>query len=177
MQEFNDVFFEQIVPIKKTGGQIATIILIWLLAFVVAAFIYFFLMPALAVLGGFGLLLIFGVFYLAWKFNVRFNKEYEYIITNGTLDIDLITNKSMRNRALSLELSNVTQFERFNPAKPLSVGNKKPLVACNLDDENAVVLVADRDGKESAYLVFAPDEKLMKAILKAIPLFVSNKFN
>lgn len=174
MNDFNDVFYEQIVPIKKTGGQIGTIILVWVLAVIVAAFIYLFLMPALAVFGGFGILLIFGVFYLAWKFNIRFNQEYEYIITNGTVDIDQIVNKSIRKRVLTFELSDVTLIEKYNPAKPLNSGNQKPVIACDPDDEEAIYLVADRNGKAAAHLVFAPNQKLKNAILKAVPKFISN---
>ncbi|NLP45728.1 MAG: hypothetical protein GX347_01630 [Epulopiscium sp.] len=55
-----------------------------------------------------GLFITLGVGYGAYWLFQRFNVEYEYIFTNGELDIDQIFNKSRRKRALTV---NVKQFE------------------------------------------------------------------
>ena len=101
-----DTFFEQIISIRKSGKAIAGVIGIWLLAFILSAALLLF-----PILGSLNLLLIFGILFGAFKLSTLFNVEYEYIITNGTLDIDKITNRSARKRILTLS------FLRFQDLK------------------------------------------------------------
>ena len=89
-----DTFFEQIIPVKKNGKAAAAIIGIWLAAFIVC----FLLIMFMPFLGTFSLLLAAGALFGAYKLCTRFNLEYEYIVTNGTMDIDKIINKSSRKR-------------------------------------------------------------------------------
>ena len=166
-----DTFFEQIVPIRKTGKSLAAILGIWLLAFVLTAVIFLILIP---LLGSIGILLVFGIFFGAYKLSSFLNIEYEYIITNGTLDVDKITNKSTRKRVLSLELGSVTRLEKYNPSAVSSANAKTVTFACNGNEPNVYLLVAEKEGKGSSFLVFAPDERLQSAIVKFVPKFISN---
>lgn len=166
-----DTFFEQILPIRKNGKTLAMCFGIWALAIVLTLIIYLFLLPYLA---GMTLIIIFGLFFGAWKLCSFFNIEYEYIVTNGTMDIDKIVNKSSRKRVLSFELSNVTRLEKFNPHMLTTLNKKNLVLACNEQDSDAFLLAADRDGKETAFLIFAPDEKIKTAIEKFVPKFIAN---
>lgn len=163
-----DTFFEQIVSIRKSGKAIAGVIGIWLLAFILSAALLLF-----PILGSLNLLLIFGILFGAFKLSTLFNVEYEYIITNGTLDIDKITNRSARKRILSLELPQVSRLEKFNPHMLTTLNAKEVVIACNSGDD-AYLLVAEKEGKGSSYLVFAPDERLRSAIVKFVPKFIAN---
>ncbi len=164
-----DVFFEQIVPIKKTAREIILIIGIWLLAALLIAFL---LMTY--ILGSFSAIICLGLGYGAFWLSTKLNVEFEYIITNGTLDIDKITNKSSRKRILSLELSNVTRLEKFNPAAITNINSKDIVYACSKTEENAYFITADRVGKKNANLVFAPNTKLQSAIEKFAPKFLTH---
>lgn len=166
-----DTFFEQIISIKKSGKALAAIIGIWLAAFIVCFALIFYLV---GFLGSFSFLLAFGALFGAFKLSTRFNTEYEYIVTNGTMDIDKIINKSSRKRVLSFELSGVTEIEKFNAARLSRINPKELCLACNTDDENAYLMVSSAEGKGTSYLVFAPDERLRGAIVKFVPKFVSN---
>ena len=166
-----DTFFEQIIPIRKNGKSIALTLGIWFLALLLSAIIYLFLLKYLF---GIAFFIICGIFFGAWKLSTMFNIEYEYIITNGTMDIDKIVNKSSRKRMLSLELNNVTRLEKFNPHMLNTLNPKSLVMACNQDDPEAYLLVAERDGKVAAYLVFAPEERLRTAMTKFVPKFIIN---
>lgn len=164
-----DTFFEQIISVKKTGKAVAALIGIWLATFVVCFLLFF--------TGFFGVLtflLIAGVIYGAFKLSCLLNVEYEYIVTNGTMDIDKIINKSSRKRLISFELQTVSRIERYNPALLNSVNSKDVLIACNKDDANAYLMVSSTEGKNTNYLVFAPDERLRSAVVKFVPMFVAN---
>lgn len=163
-----DTFFEQIVAIKKNAKTIFLFALVWGLALAICAFLFLF-----PIFGSFVLFVICGVLFGAYKLSTLLNVEYEYIITNGTLDIDKIVNKSSRKRMLSIELSHVTGIEKYNPAAAANIDKSKLTVACN-DSDEAYMLVAERESKGVTYLIFAPDERLRGAMIKFMPKFISN---
>ena len=164
-----DTFFEQIISVKKTGKAVAALIGIWLAAFIICFFLFF--------TGFFGVLtflLIAGVIYGAFKLSCLLNIEYEYIVTNGTMDIDKITNKSSRKRVLSFELQTVSRIEKYNPSLLNAVNSKDVTITCNTGDEGVYLMVYSTEGKGTNYLVFAPDERLRSAVVKFVPMFVAN---
>ena len=164
-----DTFFEQIISVKKSSKAIAAIIGIWLLAILISAVAFLFLpIPSLT------FLLIVGLFFAAFKLAGMFNIEYEYIITNGIMDVDKITNKGSRKRVLSFELSNVSRLEKFNPSLLNSAKPKDIIKACDSSDKNAYLMVSSQEGKGTYYLVFAPDERIKSAIVKFVPKFIAN---
>lgn len=164
-----DTFFEQIVPIKKTGKDFLALAGIWLAAIVlsVVAFLFlarFFIFAATAVCL---------IFYGAFRLSKMLFVEYEYIVTNGTLDIDKIIAKSSRKRVMSLEISEVSAVEKYNPNKKEPVGIEKSVIACDRNDANAFCLLATKEGKGKQYLVFAPDDRIKEGIVKSLPRFLS----
>lgn len=169
-----DTFFEQIVSVKKTAKS-------WLIIFgiIFAAIIVSFalLLLGMSFLRGFFmiiLLLIFGVFYGAWQVIIRQSVEYEYIVTNGSMDVDRIVAQRSRKRVLSFELSAVEQVEKYNPAAP-PVGNySKTVIACSQNAEDAYYMVVSSEAKGTRLLVFAPDDRLKDAIAKSLPRFIAN---
>ena len=165
-----DTFFEQITAVKKSGKDIAAITGIWLLAFIIC----FLLVLFMGYLGSFSFLLIAGALFGAFKLSCRFQVEYEYIVTNGTMDIDKIINKSSRKRVLSFELATVSRLEKFNQGLLSSVNSKEIVTACNLNDPEAYLMVSSTEGKGTSYLIFAPDERVRGAIVKFVPKFIAN---
>lgn len=165
-----DTFFEQIISIKKNNKTLLLTIAIWLLALALCFFAYLFS----SFIGPIFILVLAGIIYGAFKLTGMLNIEYEYIITNGTLDIDKIINKSNRKRILSFELSGVTRLEKYNPNILNNTNVKNIVFACNQTDENAYLMVAEKEGKAPYYLVLSPNDKIKNAIIKYIPKFVSN---
>lgn len=164
-----DTFFEQIIAVKKTGSKILAIFGIWLAAIIVSAFLLIF-----PILGTINLLLIIGAIFGAYKLTTLFNIEFEYIITNGTMDVDKIINKSSRKRMLSFDLLNVSRLEKYNPSALNGIDSKSIVFACDVDDKNAYFLSAEKEGKGASYLVFSPDNRIKEAVKKFIPKFIAN---
>lgn len=165
-----DVFFEQIVAIKKKGKFIAALLGIWLLALLLCFLVFLYS----GYIGSIFILLMAGIIYGAFKLSGLLNVEYEYIVTNGTFDIDKIVNKSSRKRLASFELSDVSRLEKYDPLLLNNVDSKKILFACNQSDENAYFLVYEKQGKSAEYVVFSPNEKMQSAIVKFLPKFIAN---
>ncbi len=161
-----DVFFEQIVSIKKNGKQIFSIILFCLFAFLLAAFLFL-----TNLLGMLTLLAIFGIGWGTFKVVTMFNIEYEYIVTNSVLDVDRITNKSSRRRELSIDLTNVSSIQKYHPHLIERVNRKSVIFACNASDEGSFLLVSQKPGAEKVYLIFSPNDEIRSAIKKFAPKF------
>ena len=165
-----DTFFEQIISIKKNGKSVACLVAIWLLALLLCFVLFMFS----GYIGSIFILLIAGILYGTFKLSGLLNIEYEYIITNGTMDVDKITNKSNRKRILSFELSGVTRLEKYTPNCLNSINAKDVVFACDSSDSNAYLMVAEKQNAKTSYLVFSPNEKIKSAIVKFVPKFISN---
>lgn len=162
-----DTFIEQIVVIKKNAKTWGLFALITLAAMLLLFLIVLFLRPLLPI--GF-----IGVCFGAYKLYSMLFIEYEYIITNGTMDIDKIVAKSYRKRMASFEISAISRLEKYNSkAKP--VGDyKKTVISCNEDDTGAYFAVVDEEGKGKTLVIFSPNEKTREAMLKFLPKYISN---
>ena len=90
----NDFYSEQLVAKKSGGSETAKKILIGVLTALVAAFLFLIIIFPLS------LLLVGLVFYGGYYLMTGIDTEYEYILTNGDLDIDKITGKRKRKRLL-----------------------------------------------------------------------------
>lgn len=160
-----DTFLEQLVSIKKDAKTYLMYVLIALVAIALMA-------TALWVFGNVAIVVVFLVLYGAYKLYSILSVEYEYIITNSTMDIDKITAKSSRKRILSFELSEVERIEKYCEDLSQDILNDCSY-ACNKDDENACVLIIHPDGKIKRSIVIAPDEKMRVAMKKFLPKYVA----
>lgn len=134
-----DIYYEHLVTMKKDAKSIRMLALIWGVTLLILAAAVFFLwlyLPLCLILIGFGI-------YGAIQLTKMLDGEYEYILTNGEIDIDIITAKSNRKRIITFNCSDIERIERYNPEKPLGEREKfdKSGVYCNKDDENAYSVV------------------------------------
>lgn len=165
-----DTFFEQIVPIGIDSKSILKIIGIWVLALALSIAIFIFLVRFLGLIV---FVLMAGVIFGAYKISAMLYIEYEYIVTNGTLDIDKIVAKSSRKRLASFEISQVEVVEKYNPAAQ-HTGFNQIVMACNPNDPEAYKMVVSKEGKGRTLIVFAPNKKIKGAVVKSLPRFVAN---
>ena len=166
-----DVFFEQIVEIKRTAKDYILLIGLWLLAILLSTVVVAF---TFAILGPIVLFPIIGAAYIAYKLSMRFFTEYEYIITNGTMDIDKIIAKSSRKRMASFEISWVESLEKYNPRNKITGNFERIVYACNPDDSNAYKMVLLKEGIGKQCIVFSPNEKIKSATVKYLPRYIAN---
>lgn len=162
----NDVFNEQLVArganqkdlLKKIGiGAVgALIVFVSMNIPQVATFIPMILIAVVA-----------GIVFLFRRYNI----EYEYVFTNGDLDIDRIINKSRRKSALSV---NVRSFETMVPMNnkdyEREVSNYTKLMdfSSGTVKDNTYAVIFEQD-KNRVKMIFEPDEQMFKAIRSYIP--------
>ena len=157
-----DTFVEQIVAIKKDGK-------VWFGYFLISLLAIILMVAALMIFGVYLFIVLSALIcYGAFKLYSMFNIEYEYIITNSTMDIDKIIAKSSRKRSVSFDLTAVQRIEKFTGKVPSDIA-KNCFFACNEKDENAYILYYKQEGKPLKAFVFAPNEKLKNAMKNFLP--------
>ena len=159
-----DVFNEQIVKIKSGAKNISLKILLWL----AALFLVFLTFLFIDYLNTIAIIIIGGLFYGAYKLSSRLNVEYEYILTNGELDVDKIVAQSTRRRMVTIKCSDIEKVGKY------SAGLKthgKFLMCCN-PSENAFYVLARDTKNEAVCLVMEPNDKMKNGIKGYLPRII-----
>ncbi|MBN2221630.1 MAG: hypothetical protein JW708_05425 [Vallitaleaceae bacterium] len=165
---YNDVFKEQLVKKKgnskdllaKSGLVLAGVVLIFALGFI----------PVIGELGLYPILFAV-IIWLEFIFLRRFNVEFEYVFTNGELDIDKIYNRSKRKHALSVDVKSFTVMVnmKMNNAKGEMGDFSKTLDFSSGEvNENTYAAIFEDNGIKTR-LIFEPNETLFDAIRTYIP--------
>lgn len=164
-----DSFVEQIVKkqptagdkLKKYGFFLGGIIL-----GVVVLFFTFVMIPfAMIIAAPLAFGLVYGGYYLGTATEV----EYEYIFTNGELDIDKIIAKRKRSRLLnSIKIS---RFEKFGKVadNPGCGDGMTRILATDGFQEDDYYAEFHHDKYGECCLIFSPNERVLEAIMPFVP--------
>ncbi len=165
-----DIFVEHMVKRRPTGKDIALMILYAFLALVVFIFGVFFsgaLLGPFSFVGAFlGVAALFGAYYLISNLSI----EYEYIVTNGEIDVDKIMAKRRRKRLLTANARTFESFGLYRQQDHVGKDYTSRVYASESADENTsyyAVFTHVKLGK--TLLVFTPDERVLDALKKYIP--------
>ncbi|PKM58040.1 MAG: hypothetical protein CVU98_02975 [Firmicutes bacterium HGW-Firmicutes-3] len=162
----NDIFNEQLVERKQniTDNLKKLTILAGGVLFIAVAF----LIPGLRSLIYVIAIVVISCMVILLR---RFNVEYEYIFTNGELDIDQIINKNKRKRLLSVHVDSfiiMVPISNKDYGKDVEKYSKLYDVSSGLLQENTYAAIFDKDSKKIK-LIFEPNEKMFNAIRAYIP--------
>ncbi len=166
-----DIFVEQIVKKEVTGKDWAKRVFIGIGMGVVAAvcvFVFLFILP----IPGLALLLLAGIFYGGYRLLTNSDCEYEYIVTNGEIDIDKIIAKRNRVRLITAKASAFEAFGEYKDAPKLESG-VTVVSAVGESESGAETTAYYADFKHATAgnvrLVFTPEEKVLEAIKPFLP--------
>ena len=165
-----DVFIEHMVKRRPTVKDLALMVLYMILAVIIFVFGVFF---SGALLGPFsfvgalaGVAAVFGAYYLISNMNI----EYEYIVTNGEVDVDKIMAKRRRKRLLT---ANARTFESFGLYREQDHAEKdytsRVYASESMDENSSYFAVFTHAKLGKTLLVFTPDERVLDALKKYIP--------
>ena len=158
-----ELYSEHIVAKKKSVKEVLISFAIFLVtAFIVGAAGVVIFMPygGLVFVGTVGI--VAGSYYLITRFNV----EYEYILTNDSLDIDLIINRKKRKRIITVSVKTFdflapVGIDEFADKEKASV-TRSINAASSADSENAYFALFSKDGQKIK-LIFEPTEKMLES--------------
>ena len=170
-----DVFIEQLVRRKKEGKDVAVIVLILLGAVVLAAVLtylswWYLGMPEMA------LLFIIGIVYACYVLISNQNIEFEYIITNGELDVDRIIAQRKRKRVVTVRCRDFEDFGRYSAQKFASRRfSTRLMVASKKEGNGLYYAVFNHDTMGHVLMVFEPEERTRKTILPCLNRNISRE--
>ena len=152
-----DIFVEQIVQVKKGAREWAIIIgviLAGVAVLTVVAHIALFIFPFLAA----------GVGWVAWYVLTAQSREFEYSITNGTIDVDLIVAKRRRKRVVSVSGSKIERFVPYSQEIAAERFDRQVYAWTSSEDLTTAWMFTYRSQKSGHTLVvFTPNEKVLNA--------------
>lgn len=162
----NDVFIERMVKKRTDGKDIAILILI-LLGIFVLGFICLIYMPSIL------FFVIVGGSYGGYKLISLRNLEFEYSLTNGYLAVDKIMNRASRKRLTAFECKDIEDMGEYEKNKARLENRQvqtKLFVSEYSDGRGAWYVIVNTKKTGKTLLVFNPDEDLLEAIKKFMPI-------
>ena len=167
-----DIFVEQIVK-KKTSGKDTALKILIVLGVALLAAIGVFVMLFIPMFSSIALILVFGVFFGGYYLLTSLDCEYEYIVTNGEIDIDKIIAKRKRVRLITARASTFEAFGRYDEASDASsdvtIVSAAGTSVDGSDDNPAYYADFKHASAGSVRLIFTPEEKVVEAIKPFLP--------
>jgi len=163
-----DVYVEQLIVKPADGKDNAKkaaiiIIALLLIAFCITTFFFIFAIPA-----------AFGIAYGAYYLLTGVYCEYEYIITNGDIDIDKIVGKRKRTRLVSASVKNFTSFGRLENAPNAANGVTTVMASDGSGNDFYADFTHSKLGETR--IIFSPNEKTLEAIKPFLPRTIKRDF-
>ncbi len=158
-----DIFLEQIVVKKNTGIDLLKKVGIIVAGLIIIVISLFVLPAVVPILGSISFVFAAGAIYGMWFLLTSFNVEYEYILTNGEIDIDKIVAKRKRKRLITVNCRNFLEFGKYNPQNHAGQTYNSTILACtSIDAPNTYYAVTDHKKYGKCLLVFNPNEKIVE---------------
>lgn len=163
------IFVEQLIKRKKSKKDIWTSILLVVCGIVFTPMALYFGL-VLRYLGYVFLLLLAAVWWAVVRVVKSKTVEYEYIFTDGTLDIDMIIAGSRRGRVITVTRM---EMELIAPISHPNSGEYKTL-NCSTKDENdrLYYLMTERHDVGRVRVLFNPNDELLEAFKLSRPSIV-----
>lgn len=169
-----DIFLEYLVKKKNTGKDYAFIFGI-ILAGILLTYLIFSTMIHFLNLGTLGFILVFGIWAGVYWLLSSHSREYEYSVTNGELDIDVIIARRKRKHLLSAK---TRQFDvcasvhdpNFQQVLTRKDTDRTVLMAASLRDATRTYFVDTIGHDNKKYrLFFEPTSDMLEAFKKYNP--------
>jgi hypothetical protein len=153
-----DVFKEQIVKRASTGLDVVKKIGLGLAVIIV-------FIVSTMVIGEFALLITVAAGFGAYLLMGNMNVEYEYIFTNGDLDIDAIYNRTRRKRLFSASVSDfevVAHVEDTAHTRDFDSATETKNYSSGVTTKDTYAFLVAHKGKRLK-VIFEPNEMMIKA--------------
>jgi len=162
-----DSFIEKIVQRKK-GSREYLIAFGIITASVIVAFAI--LLLTTQYIAQFAFVLAIGAIYLGFRLQSRTNVEFEYLVTNGSLDIDKIIAQRKRVRIFSSDckaFEAVGRVKSKNHGPHITNGSEIIFAGTEMSSENLYFVTLPYNGKKTV-VYFEPDQRMLDSFRRFI---------
>ena len=165
-----DYFTEHLVKKRKTAAVFAVMFLTVIAGALLTAAAFLSGLLFVQLIGQLATIAVVALWWGVYFVVTSRNIEFEYIVTNGELDIDKIIGKRKRKRIISVSHK---EIEIITPAGQYTGNADKVIdVSSNTHSDEKYVLVTSKDGNR-VKIIFNPSEKM----LKIFKVFCQRKVN
>jgi len=164
-----DNYCEFIVKKKNGGKEMALRALIVIGALILFAVMIYLgsLIPAFSMVTT---LLAFGALYGGYILITNMSVEYEYIVTNGEMDVDKIVAKRKRKRLLTVNARTFEKFGTYKEAEHANENYSNRVYACSDPrDPGCYYAVMTHQSLGRVLLVFTPNDRVLEFLKTYIP--------
>jgi len=161
-----DTFIEKIIVRKKTTKDYLIIAGVLL-----GGLVLFFALQLVTFLRPFFIIVAAAIVYFIYQVVIGRNIEYEYIVTNGDLDIDMIIAQRRRKRIFSANCKDfdiVAKLKGGYNDRRVSDVSKKIEAVSSIDSDDVYFATLMYKGERTAVL-FEPDDRMLKSFKTFIP--------
>lgn len=171
---FNDVCVEYMVKKKNTALDVLKQSLVVVLGLSVSTLIINFVLfnesPMISSLAPFAFLASIGVLYLTYTLMKNMNVEYEYILTNGDMDIDKIMAKNTRKRVVSVKCPEFEAFGKYDKNVENNKNFQTKFTVCDsLESDNLYYFISRSAKYGRVFVIFNADDKVLTAMKPFLP--------
>jgi hypothetical protein len=161
-----DIFLEKIVRRKKTIIDTAITA-----GIVVLGILLIMILGSFGFLRSFAPIFIVGIGYIAYAFIRNRSIEYEYIVTNGDLDIDMIIAQRKRKRIFSGSCKDFEMIAKLTSGQydQNTQSIKKRIVAVSSMESSDVYFISLVKDGQKTLVFFEPHAKMIESFKKYIP--------
>lgn len=163
-----DIYVEQLVRRRRGAKDIILRVLVVVLA-VFLSVVILLVAPRLAPFSMIFYLLFALVVYAAYMLFVSFKVEYEYIITNGDVDIDKIVAQRRRKRLLSFSCKNVQEIGVYEADKLHGTKFDSSYYVQDASAGEVWYIIYSNPGKGRVLLVFTGFDRVLDAMKPFLP--------
>ena len=163
-----DSFVEQIVRKHSRGIDYVKKLLVLVATFLVALFLLFVVGGFLPQLFAMGFMASVGVLFGGYYLSSNLNIEYEYLFTNGELDIDKIIAQRKRKRLCTIDVRSFEQFGVYTEnVKTDNIATT--IVATDNTGVGIYYAIFKHSKLGQTMLLFTPEERFLEAMKTHLP--------
>ena len=121
--------------------------------------------------GQIALILGAGIIYLGYRLQTRMNIEYEYLVTNDSLDVDKIISQRKRTRIFSSDCKSfdaIGMVHSRNHGPHVTEDASVIFAASSMASEDLYFVLLRYKGKKTV-LYFEPDRRMLDSFRRFIP--------
>ncbi|MBQ1433366.1 MAG: hypothetical protein IIZ09_09755 [Ruminococcus sp.] len=169
-----DSFKEQIIKKQKTSRD-SMMKTIYIIGTVVLASLVMLIGLTMTFMLPIGFIIAALIIYGGYRLIQGLDLEYEYIFTNGELDVDKVIAAKSRKNLVTVNIGDTTDIGEFSGEDS---GSKTVVMASACDSDRQDYFI---DFKHSEYgdtrVIFTPDNDMLCAIKTYLPRQIRNKLN
>ena len=166
-----DVYKEQLVKKATTQRDDFKKFFLTLMAISLSAFIL--VTTLTTIFAVIGIFLVLSIFY-GLSFLIKgMSVEYEYLLTNGELDIDKISGQRTRKRLITFQISTAQNIGRLTDWTELNDDYTTVIASSGLDEGDYFIEFNHKD-HGNCYLIFTPDAEMLELIKGYLPRNLRN---